>query len=76
MLRWCCQGNTLVINPSKWVSMLVSSQNKKPPVGSLKVTLSDNAINQMGSTNYLGVHIHECLNWEQHKKQIMFTVII
>ena len=64
-IKWY-EGNRLVINPIKCVSLLVSNIHKKPPANSLNVTLNDDKVTQVNSTKYLGVQIHEFLSWDQH----------
>ena len=63
------QGNRLVINPKKCVSMLVSGPNNQLNE-SLSVSLHGNQISQASSTTYLGLEISESLRWDDHVNKL------
>jgi hypothetical protein len=65
VMKWY-DGNRLVVNPSKSVSMLISTKHKKSDTNTLQVTLNNNMVTQASSTKYLGVTIHECMLWDDH----------
>ena len=63
-------GNRLVVNPSKCVSLLITAKHKQSEDNNLTVTMNNNAITQVNTTNYLGVNINECLSWDNHIEKL------
>ena len=57
--------NKLSLNITKTKFILFRSINKKPK-HNVKITINDIKIDQVKSTNFLGVIIDECLTWNEH----------
>ena len=61
----CLMGNKLVLNVAKIESMIIGSNNLLNKVDTTTgFEISNESIEQVHSTKYLGVHIHGKLNWK------------
>ncbi len=72
-------GNRLALNSNKSQTMLIASKhNLQNCDQNLNISLYNNLLEQVNSTEYLGVKIDQCLNWKDHmdkaSKSLSFKV--
>ena len=63
--RWY-KGNRLVINANKCSTMLITTKGNMQVNNVPNIKIDDNILNQVKSTNYLGVTINENMLWDNH----------
>ncbi len=66
--------NKLSLNTNKTKFILFRSSNKKPKYN-VKIAINDKNIEQVKSTNFLGIIIDECLTWNNHIAKVAKKII-
>ncbi len=66
--------NKLSLNTNKTKFILFKSSNKKPKYN-VKIAINDKNIEQVKSTNFLGIIIDECLTWNNHIAKVAKKII-